>query len=283
MTVAVPGFDSTLLADVCTALGITDLRPVKHGGQKLAATALLGADQVMAKVIQLGAVADPEALKRAERETELLGTIAHRNVVSLRSGLAAVGTPTAIVGWLEEYVEGDDLAARFGPPWPWSEVKAMAIDVGNGLTALHDSGAVHRDLSPGNVRRRSADGSWVVLDPGYARHVLRSTITHLGQPGTPGYLSPEHCNPPARPTWASDVFVLGILMYQALTGVEPIPWTGNAADYTRRLLEEQAPSVRLARPDLTPEQGAVVNRCLQRLLPRRYHRPAALCAALAAV
>jgi serine/threonine-protein kinase len=133
---------------------------------------------------------------------------------------------------------------------------------------LHERDVVHRDLSPSNVRCVT-DGRYVIIDPGYARHLARSTITVFGQPGTPGYLSPEHLSQDG-PVPASDIFCVGILMYRALTGDLPIPLAGGIEIYQRALRNGRAPSVALARPDLLPTSVAVVDRCLQTQPARRY-------------
>jgi len=168
-------------------------------------------------------------------------------------------------------LDGHDLGAElFTRRWDWDETATLGLHVALGLGEGHSRGVVHRDLSPNNVRQLT-DGSYKVMDFGFARHTLLSGVTLAGQPGTAGYLSPDHLHTYSGvPTPASDVYCTGILMYAALTGGLPIPWRGDEADYVKRLLVGAVPDVRTARPDLTPEQGQLIMRCLHRQPARRY-------------
>lgn len=144
----------------------------------------------------------------------------------------------------------------------------MILDVAAGLSACHDLDVVHRDLSPGNVRRRD-NGRFALMDPGFARHLSRTALTGVYQPGTPGFCSPEHV-PGGHPTPASDVFGLGILAFYALTSQLPIPYTGDEGTYWDALRDTSAPRVRSVRPDVPEILAAVIDRCLQRQAARRY-------------
>jgi serine/threonine-protein kinase len=151
-------------------------------------------------------------------------------------------------------------------------------------SAGHAVGVVHRDLSSNNVRRLS-NGTYKVLDFGFARHTLLSGITVAGQPGTPGFLSPEHLNSySGGPMPASDVFGVGILMYLSLTGVLPIPYTGDDDDYVRRVIAVDIPR-RLSdvRPDLSDTHRGIVERCLHPQPARRFRSAERLAAALEAL
>jgi serine/threonine protein kinase len=104
-------------------------------------------------------------------------------------------------------------------------------------------GIVHRDVNPGNVRRRD-DGGYVLMDPGLAHFLAEQDPGDADGIGTVGYLSPEHA-PGARCFAPSDVYCLGILVHQALTG--------------------ELPSVAPVLPPDTPEALAwIVERCLRR-------------------
>jgi len=160
--------------------------------------------------------------------------------------------------------------ALFHRRWLWDETARLGVHVGRGLGAAHAKRVVHRDLSSNNVRRLS-DGTYKVMDFGFARHTLKSGLTVAGQPGTPGYASPEHLHSySGAPTAASDVFATGILMFAALTGALPIPHVGDDADYVRRLLAVQIPDLASLRPDLTEPQVGLVRRCLHRQPARRF-------------
>lgn len=271
-----------LLRKATSQLGIGDLAPLTRGGQKFVYRCRLGTRPAILKLIVLQPPFHENMLERARREVKLLASIDNDHIVKALTELHVLGDlPAAPEGacWLEEELDGTDLSQLLGGPWSWDEVHRMLVDLALGLECLHEKEVVHRDLSPGNVRQ-TADGHWVVMDPGLARHLAKTSITGMYQPGTPGYRTPEHV-PDGEPTPASDVFGLGILAYQALTATLPVLPGGDESEYHRRLREEQAPSAALARPDLSAEQAALVDRMLQRQPARRYLDATELLQALA--
>jgi serine/threonine protein kinase len=281
LRVAVP-VDQQLIDAAAQELGVTVQRALTQGGQK---TALLvdrsGQDFVM-KVISTGPSL-PNALKRAKREVELLKGINDPHVVKVASDLVELGEGPDGVAWLEELLDGQDLKDALGAEWDWPTTKRMALDVAHGLAAMHSGMVVHRDLSSGNVRQR-ADGSYTVMDPGYARHTGKSQLTAAGQPGTPGFLSPEHLNGYSGvPTPASDVFCVGILMHLALTGRQPIPYTGDIADYAGRLSAVDVEDIAQARPDLDASAVEAIRRCMHAQPARRFRNGSRLAEALEAL
>lgn len=272
--------DEALISEALERLGVTEVRVLKPGAQKQVRLVDRGGEQLVLKVIEIGSSA-PEALQRAEREVELLASLDSDHVVKVASDLIELGNPVTGAAWLEEHLDGQDLGAELGSTqWSWEETAQLGLHVARGLGAAHDKGVVHRDLSANNVRHLT-DGNYKVMDFGFARHTLRSGITVAGQPGTPGFASPEHLHPySGAPTAASDVFCTGILMYAALTGQLPIPWRGDEADYVRRLLAVQIAPVTSIRSDLTPPQAQLVMRCLHRHPARRYLNGNKLAAAI---
>ena len=191
-------------------------------------------------------------------------------MVSVESDLVRLGDPVHGAAWLEEFLDGDDLTGHLGSQWSWTDTARMGLQVADGLAAAHAAGVIHRDLSSNNIRRLS-DGTYKVMDFGFARHTLRSGLTVAGQPGTPGFLSPEHLNAySGLPMPASDVFGVGTLMYAALTGELPIPYTGDEADYVKRLSKVQIIDIALKRPDLTADQQALIRRALHPQPARRF-------------
>jgi serine/threonine protein kinase len=263
-------------------LGVTVVQRLKQGGQKTVLLVEKGTDRFVMKVMSTGP-SQPDALKRATREVELLGQIDHPNVVKVASDLLEHGEPPQAVAWLEEYLEGEDLGDAITAPWDWSETKQMATEVARGLAEMHKMKVVHRDLSANNVRKLAA-GTFVVMDPGYARHTGRSQLTAAGQPGTLGFLSPEHLqNYSGAPTAASDVFCVGVLMHLALTQDLPIAYTGDLGDYAVRLSAVQVTDIKAARPDLSDDAVAVIRRCLHPQPARRYRNGQQLTEALEAV
>lgn len=279
MTVA----DDLLVAEAVAVLGLTDEGPLGAvGGQKAVRRVSRDGQAFVLKVVALEFTTD-ETLKRAQREVQLLASIDNPNVVKVESGLVELGSPVHGAAWIEEYLDGDDLGTLLdGSQWPWEDAKSMAAQVANGLAAGHARAVIHRDLSANNVRRVS-NGTYKVLDFGFARHTLRSGLTVAGQPGTRGYLTPEHLNSySGGPMQMSDVFQVGILMYTALCGVSPYPWTGDDFDYMSRLQSGAMTPVGDLRTDLSSEQAAVVQRTLHPQPARRFRDATALRQALEA-
>jgi eukaryotic-like serine/threonine-protein kinase len=274
--------DDSLVAEACAALGVRELGSLRDGTQKTVRLVERGGERLVLKVASVGS-SSPDALRRAQREVELLGTLNHPNVVSVASGLAEIGVPPRGVAWLEEYLDGEDLADLVTAPWSWDQTADMGRQVSLGLGAMHEMRVVHRDLSPHNIRRVKS-GAWVVMDPGFARHELRSSLTLGGQPGTLGFASPEHLNAYSGvPTPFSDVFCVGILMFLALTGEQPIAYLGDLSDYLGRLGRAQIQDLAVPRPDLSAEQRALVVRCLHAQPARRHRNGTILAAAIEAV
>jgi len=262
--------DPALIVEACTALSVSDLNPIgAPGGQKAVRHVRRGSDDLVLKVIAIRS-SSPTTLTRAEREVDLLKSLSSQHVVSVESDLVRLGDPVHGAAWLEEFLDGDDLTGHLGSQWSWTDTARMGLQVADGLAAAHAAGVIHRDLSSNNVRRLS-DGTYKVMDFGFARHTLRSGLTVAGQPGTPGFLSPEHLNAySGLPMPASDVFGVGTLMYAALTGELPIPYTGDEADYVKRLSKVQIIDIALKRPDLTADQQALIRRALHPQPARRF-------------
>lgn len=233
-----------------------------------------GEEQVL-KLIDLGVAADPAALERARREVELLRSIDHPNVVKVASDLHELGAPPEAAVWLEEYLDGTDLR-NCGSNWSSDELIGLGRDVAAGLGAMHTRRVIHRDLSPGNVQRL-ARGGYVVMDPGFAKHTLRSGVTVGGQPGTAGFMTPEHLQAySGSPTAASDVFGCAALVYFAATGQPPVPYKGDDVDYLRRLRVAAHIPLAEARPDLPVPLVDLVERALHAQPARRFRTGTAL-------
>ena len=259
-----------VVAEVEAALGTEDLTPLIAGGQKRVYTGELEGLPVIVKIIQVPDTPHAaEVLERARREVELLATVDSPHVVRVLSDAVEIGDRPEAICWIEEFLDGLDLRDLTDSfPWEPEQVWTLIADVAEGLAACHEADVVHRDVSPGNVRRR-ADETFTLMDPGLARHLTKTAITGLYNPGTPGYLTPEHV-PGGHPIPASDIFALGILAFQCLTGQLPVHYTGDDAAYYDELRSADAPSVLVLRSDLPLDLAAVVDRCLQRQPARRY-------------
>ncbi|MBT2208691.1 serine/threonine-protein kinase [Actinomadura sp. NEAU-AAG7] len=274
------GVSKELIKSALSALGVEDEGEIARGGQKVVHRVRTNHLPLVLKVIMVTSTGAAE-LRRAEREVELLASLDSPHVVRVASGLVELGDPISGAAWLEEFLDGEDLTGLlYRRQWTWEETARLGLEIAKGLGVGHAKGVVHRDLSSNNIRRVS-DGTYKVMDFGFARHTLRSGLTVAGQPGTAGFLSPEHLQSySGSPTAASDVFCVGILMYAALTKRLPIPYSGDDTDYLHRLSAIDIIDIGKLRPDLKPQHQALIKRCLHHQPARRYLNGVRLAAAL---
>jgi serine/threonine protein kinase len=158
-----------------------------------------------------------EFYRRLQREAELCGALQHPNIVTLYEP----GYENNVIAWLAtEYVEGENLRDRMRKrkPLPLDESLRITEGVLRGLAYAHTKGIVHRDIKPANILL-TTHGEAKIADFGIARPV-DSNLTAVGEMlGTPSYMSPEQvkCQPV---TVRSDLFSVGAVMYEMLTGVK---------------------------------------------------------------
>ncbi|WP_288833634.1 serine/threonine-protein kinase [uncultured Corynebacterium sp.] len=260
---------SQVIREVDAALGFENSEPLTQGGQKLVLKGRISGAKAVAKIVLIEPGANGDiTLRRAHREVELLSAVESNRVVKVLTDAVEIGDPVEAVCWAEEYLDGNDLSASLKSKWAEDDVWLLMHDVAEALAACHELEVVHRDLSPGNIRRTS-NGHFMLMDPGLARHLEKTALTGAYQPGTPGWRSPEHA-PGGDPVPASDVFSLGILSFFALTGQFPIDPPCDSQTYDRALIEQQAPPISTIRPDISPDLGDIIDRCLNRQPARRF-------------
>ena len=206
------------------------LGPIGRGGMGevyRARDARLGRE-VAVKVLPADADQMPDLLPRFEREAQAVAALNHPNILALHD----IGNDAGVVYAVMELLEGDTLRVRLEQAKRFTPLKAIdyAIQIARGLAAAHERGIVHRDLKPENIFI-THDGRVKILDFGLAQQettpagdgVSRDTrfTTEPGVLlGTPGYTAPEQIlGEPA--TVRSDLFALGIVLYEMLTGAHP--------------------------------------------------------------
>ena len=223
-------------------------------GRLVALKMLLGSEEVV-----------PELATRFEREATILGRLSHPNLVPVLATGNHEGRPYLVM----ELVDGESLqqVLRRGPMDVDDAVELVA-EIASGLGAAHVAGVVHRDIKPANILC-TASGSPRLVDFGIARVDDLTSITGTNFViGTASYLSPEQARGASLDP-ASDVYSLGCVLFEALTGQPPFDGeTAVAVAY--RHVHDEPPSPRTLRPDIPAHVAAVVERCLAKEPAERY-------------
>ncbi|EKX37631.1 hypothetical protein GUITHDRAFT_40834, partial [Guillardia theta CCMP2712] len=155
---------------------------------------------------------------RSREEAKNLSKIQHKNVVSY-IGVGEYKKNVAIGMALIVGQSYDDYLQRHGP-LPWKAAGEDMRQVMEGMKAVHQLSILHRDLKPSNLMRK-ANGDMIIVDFGLSKSSTSAITTAVGTlVGTPAYASPEQLHGKA-PTAASDVFAIGIILYEALTNRLP--------------------------------------------------------------
>jgi serine/threonine-protein kinase len=167
---------------------------------------------------------------RIGREIQAMQGLQHPNVVRLVEYTFSATSNKTTHFILEEFVEGQDLSAHLtGVPWQRPRASRLFAALADGLAAIAGKDLVHRDLKPSNVRVR-ATGDPVIIDFGLARHLRLADLTNTSQGaalGTPTYFAPEQFTGTKHDIdHRTDLFALGVLLYQALVGPHPFFRTG---------------------------------------------------------
>ncbi|MBI5503126.1 MAG: protein kinase [Deltaproteobacteria bacterium] len=208
-----------------------------------------------------------EAVRRFAREAGI--RIPHANVCQvLDAGQAPDGTP-----WIAmELLEGESLEARLGRgPLAPAEVVDLGVQVCRGLTAAHAAGVVHRDLKPSNLFL-CRDGTVKLFDFGIALlwsgEATRMTTAGMIL-GTPWYLSPEQARGQADLDVRTDVWSLGVALWESLAGRAPFARETPLASVVAVLMEDPPP-LSVVAPSVPPSLGAVIERAMRKVREERW-------------
>jgi serine/threonine protein kinase len=245
---------------------------------------------VAIKLMHREIAADSDQLERFRREARAVAQLNHPHIVtvidageepSAHSGSAPhdepqVGTPYIVL----EYVEGETLKQliRREGALRITEALAYAVEIARALGAAHERLIVHRDVKPQNVLI-SSEGSAKITDFGIARTLTEQGLTMDGRVlGTTDYVSPEQAL--GQPvTGQSDLYSLGIVLYEMLTGA--VPFSGETpVAVAMRHVREQVPDVQSRRPEASAATAAVVERATVADLAQRYPNAATMVADL---
>jgi serine/threonine-protein kinase len=220
----------------------------------------LGRD-VALKVLHSWVAEDPELRERFDREASALARLEHPNVVRLYDVLEDRKQTVLVL----ELVHGDGLhTIAAGRRLGWDEARRYCASVAAGLAHAHARGVVHRDLTPSNILVERGTGRVVVTDFGLARLVRSTTSAPVSGvlAGTPEYWAPEQAAG-ASTGPATDLYALGCILFQLVTGRLPFQGEDRLATGLRRA-HEAPPPLRSVAPELPEQAAALVDRLLAR-------------------
>jgi serine/threonine-protein kinase len=244
--------------------------------------------RIALKLLPAWALPDARAIERFHRETKALAALNHPNIVSIYS----IERAGEHLFFTMELVDGQPLAEAIpAGGMPLEQFFEVAIPAAEAVAAAQSHGVTHRDLKPANIML-TRDGTAKILDFGLAKlhHAEESAGTSPTSPeitrvgvvmGTVPYMSPEHVE--GRPVDArSDLFSLGIILYEMLTGSRP--FLGDSTSSVMSAIRaHDPPSVSALRAGLPPRLVQIIRRCLEKAPEQRYQRAEDLAQELIAV
>jgi len=271
-------------------------------GVVVAATHTVLDERVAIKLLLPEALASAETVARFQREARAAVRIKSEHVArvidvgTVDAGVlpmqSVLGVPLVLGApfMVMEYLDGQDLAGVLRSTGPLSIVDAVSF-VAQAIEAIaeaHSLGIVHRDIKPSNLfLTRRPDGTPLVkvLDFGISKAAIpgidnAAVTTTTAVLGSPMYMAPEQMIASREVDGRTDVWALGVVVYQLLTGRGPFAGT-TMAELCARILQEPHPPIRQTRPDVPVDLERVVARCLEKDRVRRFASVADLAEALA--
>jgi serine/threonine-protein kinase len=240
--------------------------------------------EVAIKVLPEGALADDAQRRRFRREALALSRLNHPGIATVHEFDREAGADFIVM----ELVSGETLAARLrAGPLSAEQLTAYGIEIAEALEAAHEQGVLHRDLKPGNIVVTSRDRV-KLLDFGLARiaqaevDTRATTLLTAGDAvaGTLAYMSPEQLLA-EDPDNRSDIFSLGVVLYEMATG--HLPWRQTVSTaLVNEILRTTPPPVRDSRPDLPVHFDRIIARSLAKARAERYATAAEVAADLRA-
>ena len=233
---------------------------------------------VAVKVLISAMVQDPDQqhmfLARFQREADTIARLEHKNILPIYEYDEAVVKGQKLAYLVMPFIRGGTLRERIeemrrsGSYFDFRQVKSYLSQMADALDYAHSMGVVHRDIKPANLLFHS-DGRLLLSDFGIVRLQAMPGLTIAGSfVGTAEYASPEQISS-GDVDFRSDIYSLGIILYELLTGTVPFT-ASNPFAVMHMKLNEPVPSVRSRRPDLSPAIDAVVMKALSRNPADRY-------------
>ncbi len=230
---------------------------------------------VAVKLLRPDMAEQPAIRERFVAEARAAARLVHPNVVAVFDSGEEGGLPYIVMECLPGHSLADDIAT--GPIDP-ERVRRIAAEVLAALEAAHDAGVVHRDVKPANLLL-DGKGRVKVADFGIAKITEGLDLTTTGMlVGTPAYLAPERLagHPGSS---QSDLYSLGVVLYEALTGTKPFAGDTPLA-LVNAIDQGRPPPLVRARPELDPKLAAAVERAMEKDADRRFRTAADMARAL---
>lgn len=233
---------------------------------------------VAIKVLHPHYVGSPDLRRRMFAEAAAMAELNHPGILPLYASGESEGQP-----WLAmKLATGGTLSSRRGE-WTgkWRAIAELIAELADAVQHAHERGIIHRDIKPGNVLFDES-GHACLADFGLVKWVDKDASETLSQAmlGTPAYLAPEVARSGARgATTSSDVYGLGALLYELLTGAPPFKWAATA-ELLRRIAAEEPPAPRKCKPEIPHDLEVICQKAIAKDPPARYPTAAALAADL---
>jgi serine/threonine protein kinase len=252
-----------------TIPGYEVLGEVGRGGMGVVYEARhLGLKRAVAlKVIRAGEYAHPQELARFRAEAEAVARLQHPNIVQVYE----IGGHHGLPFFSLEFCAGGSLARRLdGRPLPPGRAAELVEALARAVAAAHRAAVIHRDLKPANVLF-TADGTPKVTDFGLAKRLDETRLTATGAVmGTPSYMAPEQARGDVTAVGpAADVYALGAILYECLTGRPPFTGDTAHAIISQVIGREPDPPSRRG-PKVPRDLDVVCLKCLEKEPARRY-------------
>ena len=203
--------------------------------------------------------------QRFTREAQTAARLSHPHIVPIHS----VGEGQGLVYFVMGYVDGESVAARIRRrgSLPVEEARRIMMETADALSAAHAMSVIHRDIKPDNILLEGTRGRVMVTDFGIAKALSAAsgaTLTGIGVAiGTPAFMSPEQAAGERDIDGRSDLYSLGVVAYQMLTGALPFN-APSVAGILMKQITEPAPDLRIKRPDTPEDLALAVGRCLEK-------------------
>jgi len=203
--------------------------------------------------------------ERFTREAQAAARLSHPHIVPIHS----VGEGQGLVYFVMGYVDGESVAARIRRrgSLPVEEARRIMMETADALSAAHAMSVIHRDIKPDNILLEGTRGRVMVTDFGIAKALSATsgaTLTGIGVAiGTPAFMSPEQAAGERDIDGRSDLYSLGVVTYQMLTGALPFN-APSVAGILMKQITEPAPDLRIKRPDTPEDLAQAVGRCLEK-------------------